>query len=209
MANVLIVGASRGLGLETVRAALGSGYSVRALSRSAPEKGVPDAEWIEGGATEIATMLRASEGMDAVVTCLGHPPTRRPVTLFSQAATVAVAAMRANDVRRLVAVTGLGAGDSRGVGDPLSRILRPLLLGRIYADKDREEEIVRASGLDWTILRPAVLTRLPAKGRCDVIVDPARWRAGFVSRADAAQAIVASIGNTALVGATPEIVDDI
>ena len=59
---------------------------------------------------------------------------------------------------RLITATGLGAGDSRGHGGLLyDAIVFPLLLKRVYDDKDVQEWIVRSSGLDWTIVRPGLL----------------------------------------------------
>ena len=65
-------------------------------------------------------------------------------------------------MKRLIAVTGLGAGDSRGHGGFIyDAVVFPLLLKRVYDDKDVQERIVRSSGLDWTIVRPGLLTNRP------------------------------------------------
>ncbi len=206
MARVFVTGASRGLGRAAVTAALDAGHEVRALSRTKPETADARADWIAGDATDDRTMLAAVEGMDAVVTCLGHPPSLAQVDLFSRAARAAVDAMKAKNIRRLIAVTGLGAGDSRNIGDNLTKLLRPLLLGQVYADKDREERIIRDSGLDWTIVRPGVLTRLPAKGSWRVLAEPAEWEAGFIPRADLAAFLVSQIEGSTLIGKTPVLI---
>jgi hypothetical protein len=66
-----------------------------------------------------------------------------------------VDAMKAAGLKRLIAVTGLGAGDSRGHGGLLyDVVVFPLLLKRVYDDKDVQEWIIKSSGLDWTIVRP-------------------------------------------------------
>ena len=71
--------------------------------------------------------------------------------------------MKVAGVKRLIAVTGLGAGDSRGHGGLIyDAVVFPLLLKRVYDDKDVQESIVRSSGLDWTIVRPGLLTNRPA-----------------------------------------------
>ena len=73
--------------------------------------------------------------------------------------------MKAAGVKRLIAVTGLGAGDSRGHGGFLyDAVAFPLLLKRVYDDKDVQEWIIKSSGLDWTIVRPGLLTNSPATG---------------------------------------------
>ena len=57
--------------------------------------------------------------------------------------------MEASGVKRLIRVTGLGAGDSRGRGGILYNAALCLFLGRLYADKDVQERIIRKSRLDW------------------------------------------------------------
>ena len=82
----------------------------------------------------------------------------------------------------------------------------PLLLKRVYDDKDVAEQIVRASGLDWTIVRPGGLTNGPATGRYRVLVEPPSWRAGMISRADVADFLAKQVADTAYVGKTPELI---
>lgn len=73
--------------------------------------------------------------------------------------------MRAAGVNRLITITGIGAGDSKGHGPWYYNLLiQPLVLRGTYHDKTRQEEIVRDSGLDWTLVRPAILTNGPGKG---------------------------------------------
>src|SRR5689334_3545805 len=122
MATVLVIGASRGIGLETVKALLAAGYKVRALARSAGAIPIedPQLEKINGDALDRPTVGRALSGVDAVVQSLGVAFSAEALfkgtTLFSRATRVLVDAMRARGVKRLIAVTGFGAGDSRGHG---------------------------------------------------------------------------------------------
>ena len=213
MAKALVIGASRGIGLETVRTLLAGGHTVRALARKAREIPITDArlEKLDGDALDRATVERALAGVDAVIQSLGVAITPEAVlkgtTLFSKATRVLVDAMRAGGVRRLIVVTGFGAGDSRGHGGFLyDAVIFPLLLKRIYDDKDVAEQIVRASGLNWTIVRPGGLTNGPATGRYQVLVEPASWRAGMISRADVAHFLAKQVDNDAYVGKTPELV---
>jgi len=164
MAIVLIIGASRGIGLATVNAALEAGYSVRALSRSAGAIHfyAPKLEKLDGDALDRDTIERALVGVDAVIQTLGVTPTPDLIftgtRLFSAATRVLIRAMEASAVRRLICVTGFGAGDSRGRGGVLYNAAVCLFVGRIYADKDVQERIIRRSRLDWTIVRPTILT---------------------------------------------------
>ena len=209
MATVLIIGASRGIGLETVKAALEAGHSVRALARSA--RGIrldhPRLEKMVGDALEMTAVKRALTGIDAVTQSLGvsggpeiiFEPTR----LFSKATRVLVTAMQEARVKRLICVTGFGAGDSRGSGGFLYNVALHLLLGRIYDDKDVQEHIVRRSKLDWVIVRPVILTSGPKTHAYRALVDPRDWTCGFISRTDVADFLVKQINNDAFLHKTP------
>jgi putative NADH-flavin reductase len=110
VATVLVIGASRGIGLETVKAALEAGHSVRALARSARRIRVdhPKLEKMAGNALEMATVKRALTGIDAVTQSLGAGPEfiLKPTRLFSKATQVLVTAMQEARVKRLICVTG-------------------------------------------------------------------------------------------------------
>jgi putative NADH-flavin reductase len=119
VATVLIIGASRGIGLETVKAALEAGHSVRALARSARRIPIdhPNLEKMAGDALEMAKVKRALTGVDVVIQSLGVSAgpeiILKPTRLFFKATGVLVTAMEEAQVRRLICVTGFGAGDSR------------------------------------------------------------------------------------------------
>jgi uncharacterized protein YbjT (DUF2867 family) len=128
-------------------------------------------------------------------------------TLFSQSTRILVDTMKAAGVRRLITVTGLGAGDSRGHGGLIyDAVVFPLLLKRVYDDKDVQEWIVRSSGLDWTIVRPGLLTNGPATGRYRVLIASKDWQFGAISRADVTDFLVRQIDDRALIGATPLLI---
>src|SRR6266566_4992336 len=122
MRTVLIIGASKGIGLETVKLALKARHLVRALSRSATAIRLhdPKLEKLDGDALDRDTIERALVGVDAVIQTLGVPSAPEQIfsgtRLFSAATRILVNAMEASAVRRLICVTGLGAGDSRGHG---------------------------------------------------------------------------------------------
>ncbi len=213
MPNLLVIGASNGIGLMTVEAALAAGHRVRALARSAPAMDRSDErlEKIGGDARDASVIARALDGVDAVVQVLGVRITPAKVlngtTVFSDATRVLVDAMRSASVRRLIAVTGLEAGDSRGSSGALhARVLFPLILQRIYVDKCVQEEMIRASGLDWTIVRPGLLTRGPATGRYQVLLEPRSWRGGSISRRDVAEFLIRQVGDDSCIGQTPVLV---
>jgi putative NADH-flavin reductase len=213
MATLLIIGASRGIGLETVKRALEAGHRVRAFARGAAGIAIdrPELEKVAGDALDAAHVAAALAGAEAVIETLGAPKSLQAVlagtTLFSRATRILVDAMRAGGPRRLLAVTGLGAGNSRGHGGVLyDAIAFPLILKRIYDDKDVQEQMIRASGLDWTIARPGLLTGGPATGRFRVLTDPKDWRGGSISRADVADFLVREAFERRYIGQTPLLI---
>ena len=206
---VLVIGASSGIGLQSVRHALQRGHRVRALARSADRIAIddPKLERRRGDALDHGDVTSALDQVDAVIQTLGIPAgpgmVLGPVELFSASTRVLVAAMESVGVKRLISVTGFGAGDSRSRLGCLERIPFELVLGRAYADKDEQEMLVRGSGLDWTIVRPVILTDGPRTGQYEVLVDHEEWRSGFVSRSDVADFLVEQVDSDRYIGATP------
>ncbi len=194
--TVLIIGASKGIGRCAVDYALERGCSVRAMARGADNIDLEHErlEKFSGDATDADDVRRALEGVDAVIFALGMPsgPTRllRPVTVFSRSTEVLVDAMEKSGPKRLVVVTGFGAGESRNAMNAVEELGHHVLLGRAYADKSVQEKVVQRSSLDWTIVRPTILTNGRATGKYKVLTDPESWRNGFISRADVAEFLV-------------------
>jgi putative NADH-flavin reductase len=214
MAVVLVIGASRGIGLETVRRALAEGHRVRALARGAGSIPIDEErlEKVAGDALDRAAVSAQLEGADAVIETLGAPKdlatTLWGTRVFSNATRILVDAMRENGVRRLMAVTGLGAGDSRGrLGLLYDGLMFPLVLKRVYDDKDVQERMIRASGLDWTIVRPGLLRSGAATGRARALTDPKDWSAGSVTRADVATFLVREAFERRFIGQTPLLIE--
>jgi putative NADH-flavin reductase len=213
MALILVIGASRGIGLETVKAALAAGHKVRAFARSAPSIDIsdPNLTKITGDARVRGEVAAAVQGVDAVIYAVGATSLSDLLfgtTLFSDSTRALVDAMQGAGVRRLMMVTGAGAGNSRGrINFLYDNLIFPLVLQRAYNDKDIAEDIVEKSGLDWTIARPGGLTNRPATGRYKILNEPKDWRGGFISRADVANFLVKHLDDATLFGKTPLLVD--
>ena len=194
--NILVLGATGGTGRLIAREAQARGYKVTALVRSAEKAGdLKGARLVTGDARDANALRAALKGQDAVVSALGTPASPfREVTLLSSATRALVEAMKAEQISRLVAITGIGAGDSRGHGGLVfDHLIYPLLLRHVYADKDRQEAIVRASGLDWVLVRPAVLNDKAGRGDVRALEDLSRFHGGTISREDVAQFAVAQV----------------
>jgi len=188
--KILVIGATGGTGRFIVNQALAQGHEVTALVRS-PEKAheLIGAKLIVGDARDGATLHKALKGQQVVISALGTPVSPfREVTLLSTATQALVSAMKAENVPRLICITGIGAGDSKGHGGFLfDHLILPLLLRKVYADKNRQEEIVRKSGLDWILVRPTVLNNNSSRDTIRALTNLSDFHGGTISREDVAK----------------------
>ena len=197
-APVVVLGATSGLGALVVDEALRHGLPVRGFARSAdqmaPREGL---EPVTGDARNPDDLARAVQGARAVIYALGIK--ERPAmlwqheTLFSESTKALLDVMGKARVKRLVAVTGFGAGRSHAAMSSVEKLGHGLLLGRVYADKSRQEDLIENSALDWTIARPVILTKGARTGKVRVLSRPSDWRNGLISRSDVAEYLVRSV----------------
>ena len=204
--KVLIIGASGATGRVLMREALEQGHEVTALARNpsalAPQDHRPRV--LQGNALDASQVEAAVADQDAVLSALGTRSSR-PTTLFSQSTHNLISAMNKHGVRRLVCITGIGAGDSKGhVGFLYDRIMLPFVVKNIYEDKNRQEEAIKQSDLDWVIVRPARLTDEPAKGEYRVYLGGS-YTAKTISRADVAAFMLAQLTDDTYVHKMPVI----
>jgi putative NADH-flavin reductase len=206
--KILVLGATGGTGRLIVEQALARGHHITALVRS-PEKasGLKGARLVVGDVSDEKVVREALKGQDAVVSALGTPASPfREVTLLSTATRALVHAMTAVHVSRLVCITGMGAGDSAGHGGFLfDNVIFPLLLKKVYADKDRQEAIINNSGLDWVLVRPSVLNDKPGRGSPRALTDLSGFHGGTISREDVATFVLDQLHTDAWLHRAPLI----
>lgn len=204
MAFILVIGASRGIGAEVARQAVAAGHTVRAMSRSGklPDGVNSDCHGFAGDARHSDDMRQALDGIDIVVQALGIPPSIKmvvePVTLFSETTKTLISQMQVKGLKRLISVTGFGAGDSHDSISLLQRLPFHLVFGRAYSDKSIQEKLIIQCDLDWLIVRPSVLTNGKQSNHYKVLLEEKDWRNGIIARADVAAFIVAQFGNEGL-----------
>ena len=205
--KIAVIGATRGIGLELVRAALSDGHDVTALVRdpASMTEEHPRLCLVKGSAVDAAAVAEAVRGQEVVCDTLGTRNVTGEVRLFSNAAEKIAAALQPDQL--LITVTGIGTGDSKGHGGFLyDKIFMPLILRRMYADKDRQEAVIRNKVARWIIVRPGFLTNGPCTGQTCAVTDLHGVKANRISRADVARFILAQAKAPEFIGKTPLLI---
>ncbi|MBS2027400.1 MAG: NAD(P)H-binding protein [Deltaproteobacteria bacterium] len=193
--RILVVGASQGTGAECVKNALEKGHQVTAFARSPKKLAIENAALtkVAGDFFNLADLERVMPGHDAVIVTASVSKLstfKEKPDYFSAGTAFTVQAMKKAGVKRLVILSALGAGESRALANP---ILRFLVVDRIlkaaFLDHNRQEQLVKESGLEWVIARPTRLTNGPSlkKYQAKTAVESVP---GAISRGDVADFMV-------------------
>ena len=157
--NITIIGASAGIGLETVKRGLNRNHSITTLSRS--EINIEEKQslnMILGDATNKADLFKSIQNADALIITLGTGKNMKPTTLFSDFAKLILEIQNENKITiPFIFVTGFGAGESKNYVAWLVKMFLKYFLKYVYADKTKMEEIITSSDLNWTVVRPGRL----------------------------------------------------
>jgi putative NADH-flavin reductase len=189
--KLVVFGAQGGIGAQVVEQALASGHEVTAIVRRPSAMTLQDErlDVIKGDVLEPVTFQAAIVGQDAVVSALGIR-NRAPTTVYSQGVANIIAAMNAAHIRRLLCVSASGLDPGPLWQRLFAKPMLWLILKEMYSDLARMETAVKASGLDWTIMRPPQFTDGPHTGHYQTSVNHHLARCRSISRADIADYIV-------------------
>ncbi len=191
--KVLVIGAAGKTGRLVVDFALAAGHSVKALvhdTESLANKPLAEGvQIVQGDVHDRATVSSAMLHCDGVIDALGGKTPFLKTDLESSAARVVLSAMREQGVKRLVVISVLGAGDS-GAQSPFwyEHLFLPTFLHGALPDKNAMEAEVKASGVEWVLVRPPVLTDDTATGSVKVVAE--HETAHKITRADLASFLV-------------------
>jgi uncharacterized protein YbjT (DUF2867 family) len=163
--KVIVFGATGTVGRLAVEELLNAGHEVTAFARSAERlMPVSGLRRLSGDARDAAQVAAAIAGHDAVVITLGAGMKRRD-TIRSAGTLNVIAGMQAQGVRRLICQSTLGVAESwENLNFFWKRIMFGAVLRPVFRDHVLQEQLVRASGLDWTIVRPSAFDAGPATG---------------------------------------------
>ena len=204
--KLAIFGATGGCGRELVSRALGAGYEVTAYTRRASMPQQERFTAVFGPNDDPIAIDRTVAGRDAVLCALGGHPKRPRERVCSTAMFHIVNAMQRHRVRRVVAISTFGAGDSRpAVGFVARAFVFGFVLRSEVADKEAMEEILEHSGLDWTVVRVGVLTDDAPKGAYRAADDGSIRGMGRIARADVADFMLNELATGQWVGRRPVV----
>ena len=159
--KILIIGGTGGTGRELIEQGLEQGHIITALVRD-PEKvkvNHPNLHVIKGNVLDFESVKTAIKDQDAVLSALGHKRFFIKTSILSKGTSNIVAAMKELNVKRFICITSLGVGDSRfKLGLYYTLFTIPVIVFFYFMDKAKQEKIIKATDLDWTIIQPGQLT---------------------------------------------------
>jgi putative NADH-flavin reductase len=208
--KLTIFAASGGIGRQLLDQALAAGHDVTAVVRN--PNSLPGGRFrtvvADLATADPATLGPAVAGADAVLSGLG-PRSASEAGVASKGTRAIVQAMQATGVRRIVVVSAAPIATVASPGRPkpprhdpgdgfwMRNLLAPLTkaaLRKPYADLALMEDVLRDSGLDWTVVRPPRLTDKPATGSYRTAYGHNLRRGLFASRADVAHLMLRALG---------------
>ncbi|RUR79183.1 NAD(P)-dependent oxidoreductase [Chlorogloeopsis fritschii PCC 9212] len=152
--KILIFGSTGSIGRQLVKQALEQGYTVTAFARDPAKLDIKHANLkiAQGDVMDFISVEKAVQGQDAVLCAIGAG---RNGTIRSEGTRHIIRAMEKAGVRRLICQTTLGVGNSWGnLNFFWKYIMFGFLLRQAYADHVKQENYIKQSHLDWTIVRP-------------------------------------------------------
>ena len=219
--KLTIIAATGGVGRQLLRQALDAGHDVTAVARNPANlpQDVLAGQAVRIAAADLAApdpqvLQDAVAGADAVLSALG-PHNNADAGIAAPGTRAITDAMRAAGVRRIVAISASPVATTPSPGRPnpprhdpgdgflmrqVGERIAKALFGKVYDDLARMEDILRESGLDWTILRPPQLTGKPFTGHYRTAVGRNVRGGRSVPRADLAHYMLAVLGQPGTIG---------
>lgn len=179
--KLVVFGATGATGRHLIDQAIAAGHEVTAFTRSEIADRPPALRVFWGNVFDVDEVVAAVRAQDAVASCLGSRPWRH-TDVCSEGIRTIITAMRDTGVRRVIAMSSQGVGNARF---SLLGSIAALAIRREIADKRRMEDLLADSEIDWTVVRPAILTNGEPRGRWRV-ADDGSIVGGTIPRADVA-----------------------
>ena len=210
--HIVVIGGNGGIGRQCIEQGLVAGHQVTAILRTPAKltRSHPDLHVVQGDVTNPATIQTHLGQKDAIISAIGSGGigNDRPTTLYSQGAATILAEMKKTNGRRVFFISSIAMeidpASSFFIRFMAKYVMHPLLK-HMFADIRRMEAVIRASDLDWTIIRPPRLINKAPTGQYRYAVNAFLSDCTQIARADVAHFIVNHITNPATFRATVEI----
>jgi putative NADH-flavin reductase len=178
---------------------LARGHEITGFVRNAQRAGLGEGvKLVQGDVLDAESVRSAVAGQDAVIIALGSK-NLFDSTVRSGGTSRIIESMVAEGVGRLVAVSAMGIGDSWNSLSWFNRLFFATLLRASRIDHEAQEAAIKASTLDWTILRPSALTDDPPGGDYE-LGETIRGETVKISRGDVARALLDALESDTMVG---------
>jgi len=202
--KIIVFGATGTIGQHVIKQAIADGHTVTAFARNTSKikQHHPRLKKVAGDVTEPSSINASISGHDAVIVVLGAG---RKGGVRSVGTHNVITAMKAHDIKRLICQSSLGVGDSRvNLNFFWKYIMFGLLLRPAYADHELQEQYVRESDLDWTIVRPGAFTDGERTGKYKHgILAIEEKHALAISRADLAEFLLQQVSDLNYIHQSP------
>jgi len=204
--NMLIIGAAGGIGHEAVLLALQENHKVTAVLRHPSKLTIthPNLSIVQGDIFQPATFEKQLREADLIISAIGVSGANmfndKPTTLYSQGNASLVSAMQRTGARRAFFISASAIEISPVLPFYVRFVAKYVIqkiLRHMYADLRKMETIIKATNLDWTIIRPPQLTKGPVTGQYRTAVNAFLKNALKISRADVAHYMIHNAGNEA------------
>lgn len=210
--KIVVFGATGIVGKAVVDEALKRGHEVTVLTRDVRKVTTRHEHLnvVKGYVMDRKTVCKVLEGQEAVVQTLGigGKGDGKPTNIVSEANKIIMEEMEQKHVKRLVAISAIGAGDSLTFLPWIYRkLVLPLFMKWFQAvidDKNRMEPMIKKSGLDWTIVRCTTVKERPATGNVNATLDGKGLKFS-ISAADMAVFIVNQLTDSSFLKQIPTI----
>jgi putative NADH-flavin reductase len=206
--KLTIFGATGRMGQNLLQKALEAGHQVTVLVRD-PTKVTRTSDRLRvvlGSLDDPAGLDAVIAGADVILSALG-PSHNRPTYDISRGMQAILDSMKKNGVRRLIISAGAGVGDpgdSPKLFNKLINVLLKVTARNVYEDMLKTVELVRASGLDWTVVRVPMLTDDPLVGQVKVGM-VGSGMGPRITRADLAAFLLEQVESREYIGKAPAI----
>lgn len=210
--KVIIFGATGFSGQAILADSIKQGHEVTILVRDASKIPIKHQNLtiVEGNVLNPQTVASVLHHQEAVIQCLGvsGKGDGKPTTFISDATKIIVDEMQNQKIKRLIAMSNVGAGNSIAF-QPwfFTKIILPYFmkwLKVIIEDKNRMEPIIMNSNLDWTIVRCPNIVDKPAKGRCNATLDGKGLKLS-ITLSDLSKFMVDQLKQTAFIKQAPSV----